>query len=68
MLAPENHTWRFVTPVPPREVFATMEQLIGTRPYRFEVVGETEARIVEYRRRGLFGQWSRPRLGVRWVA
>ena len=45
-----------------------MEQLIGTRPYRYEVVGESEARIIEYRRRGFFGQWSRPRVAIRWVA
>lgn len=68
VLAKSFYTWRVVTSAPPREVFATMEQLIGTRPYSFEVVGEGEARIVEYRRRGFFGQWSRPRVGVRWVA
>src|SRR3984893_9878775 len=45
-----------------------MEQLIGTRPYRYEVVGESEARILEYRRRGFFGQWSRPRVAIRCVA
>ena len=44
-----------------------MEQMIGTTPYRFEVMGESEARIVEHRRRGLFGQWSRPRIRTRWV-
>ena len=37
-----------------------MEQMIGTTPYRYEVVGESEARIVEHRRRGLFGQWGTP--------
>jgi len=68
VLAKTVYTWRFVTSAPPREVFATMEQLIGTRPYRFEVVGENEARIVEHRRRGLFGQWGRPRVALRWVA
>ena len=44
-----------------------MEQMIGTTPYRYEVVGESEARIVEHRRRGLFGQWGRPRIRIRWV-
>ena len=68
VLAPENHTWRFVTPVPPREVFATMEQLIGTQPYRFEVVDAGTARAVEHVRRGFFGNWSRPRRGIRWVS
>jgi hypothetical protein len=67
MLAKRFFAWRLVVPAPPREVFATMEQLLGVAPYRFEVLGETEARIVESRRRGFFGQWSRPRLGTRWV-
>jgi hypothetical protein len=67
---PSKHAfgWRFVVPVPPREVFATMEQLLGVAPYRFEVLSPEEARVIEYRRRGLFGQWSRPRIGVRWVS
>jgi hypothetical protein len=67
VLAKSSYTWRFTTATPPREVFAVMEQLIGTRPYRFEVVGDGEARIVEHHRRGLFGTWGRPRLRVRWV-
>jgi hypothetical protein len=44
-----------------------MEQMIGTTPYRYEVVGESEARIVEHRRRGLFGQWGPPKIRTRWV-
>jgi len=44
-----------------------MEQMIGTPPYRYEVVGDSEARIVEHRRRGLFGQWGRPKVRIRWV-
>jgi hypothetical protein len=67
VLAPEKQSWRFVTPVPPREVFATMEQLIGTPPYRFQVLDDSSARAVEVSRRGFFGTWARPRLGVRWV-
>jgi hypothetical protein len=67
VLAPEKQTWRFVTPVPPREVFATMEQLIATPPYRFEILGAESARAIEVSRRGLFGTWARPRVDVRWV-
>jgi hypothetical protein len=67
MLAPSAHTWRLVVAAPPREVFAVMEQMIGTPPYRYEIVGESEARIIEHRRRGLFGQWSKPRARIRWV-
>jgi hypothetical protein len=67
MLAPSAQTWRFLSAAPPREVFAVMEQMIGTTPYRYEVVGESEARIVEHRRRGLFGQWGRPKIRIRWV-
>lgn len=44
-----------------------MEQLIGTPPYRFQVVGDAAAQAIEVSRRGLFGNWARPRLGVRWV-
>ena len=36
-----------------------MEQMIGTPPYRFEVVGEDTARIVEYQRNSLVGHWRR---------
>jgi len=67
VLAKLGGRWSFVVPVPPREVFANMEQLIGVPPYRFEVVSAAEARIVEHRRRGFFGQWSRPRIRLRWV-
>jgi hypothetical protein len=67
MLAPSAHTWRLLVAAPPREVFAIMEQMIGSPPYRYEIVGESEARIVEHRRRGLFGQWSTPRVRIRWV-
>lgn len=44
-----------------------MEQLLGTNPYRFEVLGADRARIVEFRRRGFFGTWGKPRLFLRWV-
>lgn len=44
---------------PPREVFAVMEQMIGTPPYRFEVVGESTGRIVEFQRNSLVGHWRR---------
>jgi hypothetical protein len=36
-----------------------MEQMIGTPPYRFEVVGDGSARIVEYQRNSLVGHWRR---------
>jgi hypothetical protein len=48
-----------VVAAPPREVFATMEQMIGTPPYRFEVTGQSSARIVEYQRNSLVGHWRR---------
>jgi hypothetical protein len=67
MLAPSAHTWRLIAAAPPREVFANMEQMIGTPPYRYEIVGESEARIIEHTRRGFFGQWSKPRVRIRWV-
>ena len=67
MLAPSAQTWHLLAAAPPREVFAVMEQMIGTTPYRYEVVGESEARIIEHRRRGLFGQWGKPRIRTRWV-
>jgi hypothetical protein len=67
MLAPSAHTWHLIAAAPPREVFAVMEQMIGTPPYRYEVVGESEARIVEHRRKGLFGNWAKPKVRIRWV-
>jgi hypothetical protein len=53
------HRWRFVVAAPPREVFAVMEQMIGTPPYRFEVLGESSARVVEFQRNSLVGHWRR---------
>jgi hypothetical protein len=67
VLAKEKQTWRFVVPTPPREVFATMEQLIGTMPYRFEVLDKDSAQAIEVSRRGVFGNWVKPRSGLRWV-
>jgi hypothetical protein len=68
-LAKEAHRWTFVTPAPPREVFSVMEQLLGFFPFRFEVTGEQSARIVEFRRKGIFGQWSkRVDWRTRWVS
>lgn len=57
--APHAHSWRFVVAAPPREVFAVMEQSIGTPPFRFEVTGADEARIVEFQRNSLVGHWRR---------
>ncbi len=57
--AKQAHTWRFVVAAPPREVFAVMEQMIGTPPYRFEVLGDDTGRIVEYQRNSLVGHWRR---------
>ncbi|MGH7723099.1 MAG: hypothetical protein ACRENL_09775 [Candidatus Dormibacteria bacterium] len=59
MPAKRVHHWRFVVSAPPREVFAVMEQMIGTPPYRFEVVGENSARVVEFQRNSLVGHWRR---------
>jgi hypothetical protein len=68
MLAKAKYSWRLVAAAPPREVFAVMEQLIGVQPYRFEVVGDDEARIVEFKRRGFFGQWTTAKRRRRWVS
>src|SRR5579863_8840781 len=51
--------WRFVVAAPPREVFAVMEQAIGTPPYRYEVTGDDSAQIVEFTRNSLVGHWRR---------
>jgi hypothetical protein len=59
MPAKRAHNWRFLVAAPPREVFAVMEQMIGTPPYRFEVLGEDSARIVEFQRNSLVGTWRR---------
>ena len=36
-----------------------MEQSIGTPPFRYEVTGDDEARIVEFQRNSLVGHWRR---------
>lgn len=66
-LAPHRFTWRFVTAAPPREVFAVMEQMVGTPPYRYEITGPDSARVIEIERRGFFGQWVRNPRRPRWV-
>jgi hypothetical protein len=65
--AKSAHEWRFVVSAPPREVFAVMEQMIGTPPYRFEVLGEDSARIVEFQRNSLVGHWRRVDGGGRFL-
>jgi len=68
LLAREAERWTFLAAVPPREVFAVMEQMLGSFPFRFELTGESSARIVEFRRKGLVGQWSkRVAIHTRWV-
>lgn len=63
-----KHTWRLVASVPPREVFAVMEQMIGTPPYRFEPTGPDSAQAIEAERRHfLFGQLSPRVRNPRWV-
>jgi hypothetical protein len=52
-----GYSWQFVCYAPAREVFAVMEQMCGTPPYRFEVTGPGGARVVEFERKGFFGQW-----------
>jgi hypothetical protein len=59
MPAKRAQHWRFVVAAPPREVFAVMEQMIGTPPYRFEVLGENSAQVVEFQRNSLVGHWRR---------
>ncbi len=51
-------SWSFRVASPPREVFAVMEQMIGTPPYRFEVVKDDEARIVQFQHKSLVGAWK----------
>jgi hypothetical protein len=68
LLAKQAQRWTLLASVPPREVFAVMEQMLGTFPFRFELTGESSARIVEFRRKGLIGQWSKHvEIHTRWV-
>ena len=68
MLAPSAHTWRLLAAAPPREVFAVdgaddrHARRTATRSS-----GDSEARIVEHRRRGLFGNWAQAEGAHRWV-
>jgi hypothetical protein len=57
-LAPSRHSWRFLSAAPPREIFAIVEQMIGTPPFRYEVTAPDSGRIVEFERKHfLFGNW-----------
>lgn len=59
-LARSRYSWRFTVSVPPRYVFAAMEQSTGTPPFRYEVTGPDSARIIEAERKHpLFGNWRR---------
>ncbi len=66
-LAKTAQMWSFIATAPQREVFAVMEQMLGTSPYRFEVTGDDEARIVEIERIGFLGQWKPVKRDARWV-
>ena len=68
-MARRAHTWTLLAAAPPREVFAVMEQMLGSLPFRFELAGESSARIVEFRRRSPLGPWSRraAEIRTRWV-
>lgn len=59
-LARPKYAWRFVVSVPPRYVFAAMEQMVGTHPFRYEVTGPDSARTIEEERKHpIFGNWRR---------
>jgi hypothetical protein len=61
-------SWRLVTSVPAREVFAAAEQMVGTPPYRFQIVGDDTAEVVEAERRHfLFGQLSPRVRNPHWI-
>ncbi len=46
-LAREAHRWTFLTAAPPREVYAVMEQMLGTFPFRFEMTGPACAELAK---------------------
>lgn len=66
-LAQRGHHWAFTVSSPPRELFAVMEQMLGTPPYRFQVLGPDEAQVLEVSRLGLVGQWSKRIRRPAWV-
>ena len=67
-VAKTKQEWRLSTPIPAREVFATMEQMMGTPPFRFEVTGENSARVLEFERKGMFGGWVQFDRDGQWYA
>lgn len=46
-LAREAHRWTFPAAIPPREVYAVMEQMLGTFPFRFEMTGPACAELAK---------------------
>jgi hypothetical protein len=46
-LAREAHRWTFVAAAPPREVYAVMEQMLGTFPFRFEMTSAASAGLAK---------------------
>ena len=66
-LAAKKQSWQLTTAAPPREIFASMEQMIGTPPYRFEPVDHDTARILQFERRRLFGGWTKAKRRQMWV-
>ena len=60
-------TWRFHASAPPREVFATAEQLLGVPPYRFQQLDSSTAEVVEVSRLGLAGNWTSKVRNPAWV-
>jgi hypothetical protein len=69
VIAKEVYRWRFRAACPPREIFSTMEQALGVYPFRYQVTGDRSARIIEFQRKGLFGNWTKRLIRpVQWVA
>lgn len=59
--------WDIVTRTPVREVFATMEQMVGTPPLRFEPLTRSSAHAVESERRAMLGYWTSKVKNPHWV-
>ena len=68
LLAREAQRWTLLAAVPPREVFAVMEQMLGSFPFRFELTGEAPPGSSSSGARGWSAKWSkRVAIHTRWV-
>jgi hypothetical protein len=56
---PRTNRWVTTVYAPPREIFATAEQVMALPPFSFRVIDANTAEVAQVLANGFFGQWSK---------